>query len=447
MTKNITLFLFGLFLVLFQTRAQESLSLQQAIKIGLKNNFSIQIEKQKQELAANNNTLGQAGGLPNIMLGIDQGMSNTNLDNPAGFLRSGNIGANNFNPSLTVNWRLFGGFNAKMTKNRLELLQVQSNGNAMLIVENTVQAIILAYYTALLENERSKVFESSLKLSRDRYNYSKLKKDLGSAVTFDVLKDKNSYLTDSSNYLSQVFNQKNALRNLNLLLGKSVHVKYQFTDILRAVKKDYTLDELHSKMTASNTNLKNQYINLEILSKEINISKSQLYPTIDLNLRSSENWQTQDLSKAVFASGSNGEAGIKSTTGVLSANITLSFTLFNGGRIQSQIKNANIQERIGKLQTKDLELTLEHNLRNNFDTYQLRLGLSGIANENLKTAKLNLQLAEDRYKNGSITSFDYRTLQITYLQTALNYYQSTFNLISDEVQLIKLAGGLLAIYK
>lgn len=434
-------------LVSKSSSAQEGLSLNQAIQIGLENNFAIQIEKQKQLQAANNNTWGQAGALPNVTVGLVPSASNTSIDNPAGFLRSGNISANDLNPTAAVNWRLFGGFNARISKDRLELLQQQSDGNAMVIVDNTVQAIILAYYTVLLEQKRTEVFESTLKLSRDRYNYSKVKKELGSAVTFDILKDKNSYLTDSSNHLSQVFNHRNAVRNLNLLLGQDVDVAYQFTDILRAVKKIYSLDELHAKMIASNSNLKNQFINLEILSKEIDISKSQMYPTIDLNLRGSKNWQTQDLSEAVFASGDNGESGIKSSTGVLSANLTLSFTLFNGGRVQNQIKNAKIQERVGKLQTKDLELSLKHNLVNNLDTYNLRLGLSDIANENLKTAELNLQLAEDRYKNGSITSFDYRTIQITRLQTALSYYQSIFNLISDEVQLIKLTGGLLATYQ
>lgn len=440
------LFVVPLFFSVGACLAQETLSLTSAINTGLANNFSIQIEEQKKLQASNNNNWGQAGALPSVILNASEGLSNTNINNPASFLSSGSIKSSSFNPSLTANWTLFNGFNVKMTKERLGLLQTQTDGNAEVIIENTVQAIILGYYRVLLEEERTEVFRSSLKLSNDRYSYSKLKGELGSAVTFDILKDKNSYLTDSSNYIVQVLNHRNAIRNLNLLLGKDVDTSYTFEDSLTVEKKVFSLDELFARMTASNSNLKNQYINQEILKRDILISKSAMYPTVSLNLSGSKNWQSQDLSDAVFANGTNGESGISSSTANLAANLTLAFTLFNGGRVQNEIKNARIQERIGQLQIKDLELTLKNNLISNFDTYNLRKSLLDIANDNVQTSELNLQLGADRYKNGSINSFDYRDLQITYLQTALSYYQSIYDLLETEVELMRLTGGILGEY-
>jgi outer membrane protein len=431
----------------FHISAQESLSLQQAIKIGLENNFSIQIEKQKQVQAANNNNMGQAGALPNITLGATPNyrFSDSDTDSPFGF--SGANKTNSVSPTLSASWAIFNGFNVQMTKEKLNFLEEQSNGNAALIVENTVQAIILAYYNVLLESERYEVFESTLRLSRDRYNYSKLKKELGSAVTFDILKDKNSYLTDSSNFISQAFNLKNATRNLNLLLARDVNIKYAFTDILRVVKKDYSIDELATKMASNNTNLKNQFINQHILKKEVFIAKSGLYPSVNLNLSSSHDWNTRKLDQPFNRPDGSLQSEIKTTSLNMTASITLSFTLFNGNRTQTQIKNARIQERIGTIQIDQLKSTLQNNLISNFDQYNLRKSLMGISDENLSTAELNLQLAEDRYKNGSITSFDYRTIQITYLQTALTFYQSIYNLIDTEIELLRLSGGLMEVYK
>ena len=424
--------------------AQESLSLSEAIEMGLKNNFSIQIERNNQLIAANNNTWGQAGLFPNISLGMTAGYSRTNLDNPAGFLSSGNIKSNNYNPTVGLNWVLFNGLNVQMTKQRLELLQDQSDGNAAVIIENTVQAIILAYYTVLLEKERTEVFANTLNLSRDRYDYVKLKGELGSAVTFDILRDKNAYLTDSSNYVTQLLNHKNAVRNLNLLLAQPIDKSYQFTDSLMVQKTSFSLDEMASAMKSSNSNLRNQYVNQEILRKDIGIAKSAMYPTLTLNLNGSNNWQTQDLSDAQFSNGATGDSGIKSTTGNLAANLTLSFTLFNGGRIRNQIKNARIQEQIGQLQIRDLELTLDNSLISTFDQYQLRQNLNAIAAENLEASNLNLEMGEERYRNGSINSFNYRDLQITYLQTALSYYQSIYNLIESKTELLRLSGGILS---
>jgi len=423
---------------------QEGLSLSQAIEVGLQNNFSIQIEKQRQVQSANLNTWGQAGMFPNIALNATQSLNKLNLDNPAGFLRSGSIKSNSINPSVQANWILFEGMRIRMTKERLALLQGQSDGNAQIIIENTVQAIILAYYTVTLEKNRTTVFQNSLDLSKDRYNYVKLKGDLGSAVTFDILRDKNAYLTDSSIFLTQLLNQKNAVRNLNLLLGRPVDNEYTFADSLAVGLQDFDLDELNAAMTAANSNLKNQFINQEILRRDIRISESAIFPRLNLNLTGSNNWQTQDLSQAIFANGASGDSGIKSTTGNLTANLTLSFTLFNGGQIKNQIKNARIQERIGQLQIRDMELTLSNSLISTYDQYNLRKNLLGIAAENLQTSELNLSLGEQRYRNGSINSFNYRDLQITYLQTALSYYQSIYNLIESKTELLRLTGGILS---
>lgn len=432
---------------IIHVNAQETLTLSEAIRLGLQNNFSIQIEKQKKLQASNNNTWGQAGALPNITfnMGPAYSMSDLETDNPFRF--GGTTKNSNVNPSVNVAWTIFNGFNVRMTKERLEFLQDQTDGNAAFLIENTVQDIVLAYYNVLLEKERTDVFRSSLDLSGDRYEYSRLKGELGSAVTFDILKDKNSYLTDSSNYITQVLSSRNAKRNLNLLLGRDVDTPVEVSDSLSVVVKNFSLDELYAKMKGSNTNLKNQYINQQIIKRDLGIAKSSMYPTINLNLSGSNNWNTTFLDQPITRQDGSTQSEINSTSLDLSANVTLAFTLFNGGRIQNQIKNAHIQEQIAQLQVDDLELTLKNTLINNFDTYNLRKSLLNIAQENVNTATLNLQLGEDRYKNGSINSFDYRDLQITHLQTALVYYQSIYNLIETEVELMRLIGGILGEYQ
>lgn len=434
-----------LHLGVFMTQGQD-LTLSDAVVKGLENNFSIQIESQRVDIARNNNNAGEAGMFPSISVGIGESLSLTELDNPAGFLSSGNIKGRSFNPTATVNWTLFNGFNVRMTKDRLEYLEQQSVGNAQVVIENSIQAIILAYYTALLEEQRLDVFERTLKLSRDRYEYGRMRGELGTAVTFDILQDKNAYLTDSSNYISQVLNYRNSLRNLNLLMGIDVEEYYELTDSLEVEAQDFVLDELYGKMTSSNSNLKNQFITQEILRKDVQVAKSGLYPSINLNLNGSSNSQVQDLSGAEFANGTNGESGIKSSTLNYSAGLTLSYTLFNGGRIRRQLENARINEQIGQLQISELKQSLKNNLISTFDQYNLRNNLLAISIENVETSELNLQLATDRYRNGTITSFEFRDIQITFLTTSLQYVQAIFNLIESETELMRLTGGITESY-
>jgi outer membrane protein len=423
--------------------SQERVSLSDAIQIGLENNFSIQIEKKRLEIAQNNNTLGQAGMMPSVNANIGQNFTITELDNPAGFLRSGNIKGSTFNPGVAVSWNVFNGFNVQMTKDRLESLQQQSAGNTQIIVENTIQSIILAYYTALLEQQRLSVFDRTLSLSADRYTYIKMKAEMGTAVTFDMLQDKNSYLTDSSNFLTQELNYRNALRNLNLLLGQEVDTAIDLSDSLGVVPKEFVFDELYAAMSRTNSNLKNQFIAQETLKKDMGIAKSAMFPRLTLDLNGSKNSQVQDLSSAVFASGpSTITDAVSSSTLNYSAGLTLSYTLFNGGRVKNQIENSRINEVVGQLQTNELKLSLKNNLIGTYESYRLRKSLLAIAKENMATSQLNLQLATDRYQNGTISSFNFRDIQLNHLNNSLSYLQAIYNLIDVETQLMRLTGSI-----
>lgn len=423
---------------------QVDLTLADAIKIGLENNFSVKIEKKRVEIAKNNNNIGQAGMLPLVNANLVQNLSFTGIENPASFLQSADIKSRTLNPAMAVSWTVFNGFNVQMTKDRLEYLEKQSLGNAQLVVENSIQSIILAYYTAQLEQQRLSVFERTLQLSADRYKYIQMKAELGTAVTFDMLQDKNAYLTDSSNYLQQVLNYRNAARNLNLLLGTEVETQFKLVDDLTVDPRDFVFDELYARMSSSNSNLRNQYINQEILRRDVGVAKSALFPRVDLNINGSQNKQVQMLDNAVFAGGVGFPTGdaVKSSTLNYTAGLTLSYTLFNGGRIRRQLENAQINEQIGQLQINELKMTLKNNLIGLYDGYNLRKTLLNIAKENVATAELNLRLATDRYQNGTISSFNYRDIQLVFLTSSLGYLQSVYNLIDAEVELLRLTGGI-----
>jgi outer membrane protein TolC len=426
--------------------AQEQLSMSDAIQLGLSNNFGIRIEQVNQEIARNNNTWGQAGRYPSIDINVGQSNSITDIDNPASFLQ-GQIRSNDLNPVVAGRWTIFDGFSIRINKERLDLLEEQSDGNAEIVIENAVQAIVVAYYTVLLEQERTEVLEQVLTLSRDRYNYVLIRKDLGAAVTFDILQDKNSYLTDSSNYVLQELIYQNSMRSLNLLLAEDLTKRFALTGNLDSQSHTYSYQDLYAKMTRNNSNLRNQFISLELLRNTYAQSKAVRSPALDLNFGYSYDKNWQDLSNANFGNESGPPDVIKSRTTNYFANFTLAFTLFDGGRIKRQIKNARIQETMGALQTDELKLLLNNDLLMALDRYNVRIKLLEISAESLDNASLNLQLSEERYKNGTINSFNYRDIQVSYLQAALRNLQSKFDLIQTDTALLRLTGGILDTYQ
>ena len=253
---------------------------------------------------------------------------------------------------------MFNGFRVKITKAKLQQLQEQSEGNVAIAVENTIQAIVLGYYNALLQKEKLKTLKKVTKVSADRYLYMLERKELGSASTFDLLQTKNSLLTDSTNYLLQELAYKNALRNLNMLMAIDVEKEYKLIDKLILNETVFSLEGLKSKMLSNNQTLKNQFINQEIMRKDRGLTRSNMFPVVSF---------TSGYSSSISGFEGNSLGGQKiSTSGNESLNyyatLSLNFTLFNGNKAQRAYKNMRIQEEVAQLTTDEMKLTLMNDL-------------------------------------------------------------------------------------
>lgn len=457
------LFLSGAYAAL----AQDTLSLARAIQIGLQNNFDVQIGKLNVEIAKNNNNWGQAGMLPTINLIANQPNSIVQRKPANPFAVPGQNISDNLNGTLDAQFTLFDGFFVRISKARLEKLEELSNGNARFLMENTVQGIILGYYSVLLQREQLNVLIKNKEFSKERYNYVKLRKELGGAITFDVLQEQNNYLTDSASVLQQEILLKNAVRNLNLLINENINKTYVFSDQIPVVVEEYRYENLRDKMMSSNTNLRNQYISQELFRNATRAAESNYSPTVTLNMgangsldRLTANFRSptgnvientvgyvnRDQNLPVYNNVNETAFTRQTLTGNsygVFANFGLRFTLFNGGQIKRAVENARIQERIAELGTDQLKLSLENDLLASYDLYNLRRQLVQISQTRLQAAELNLQLGNERYKNGALSAIDLRIVQDNYQRAALENYLAIFASISSRVDLMRLTGGLL----
>jgi len=420
----------------FTGLAQQPLTLDDAILKGLENNFQIQIAQEQYNIAELNNNWGTVGRFPSISLGVQ---SVNRYDNTPSldsvtfkYKRSGGY-TNSLAPYANLQWLLFDGLSVSMNKHKLAYLEEYSMGYASIVVENTIQSIILGYYLTLLEEERLKVLESVKELSGDRYDYEMMRKELGSSVTFEVLQAKNSYYSDSTNYLLQQLRVKNAYLTLNLLLGEPPGVRFEPVDSFQVELQYYELDDLMNKMRSSNRTLLNQYINQEILKKDVSIAKSNLWPSLTMNAgtdysQSWYDWEKHDKNTYLFD---------------YYANFTLSFNLFNGGNTRRAIESAKINETIGQIEIQQVSQTLENLLVNQYDLYLIRKQLLEVAEVNLESARLNLQIATEKYRNGTINSFNYRDVQLIFLNASSNKLNAVYDLIDSQVELLRLSGGII----
>ena len=81
-----------------------------------------------------------------------------------------------------------------------------------------------------------------------------------------------------------------------------------------------------------------------------------------------------------------------------------------------------------------------------FDLYNVRKDLYNVAQENLEAANLNMQISRDKFRAGTINSFNYRDVQLIYLNASFNRLNTIYNLIDANTALMKITGGIISEY-
>ncbi|MBV6645842.1 MAG: TolC family protein [Cyclobacteriaceae bacterium] len=430
--------------------AQQQLSLNEAISLGLERHYDIRIEGRNVEIAKLNNNWG---ALFPSLTGTIQG-SRTTFDNrealsPFAILAKTNT--SQIQPGVNVNWNLLSIANITIGKRQLEQMQAESQGNADIVVANSIQAIILGYYGAVLQKRRLDEFQKQLSLSRDKYELLVIKAEMGSAVTSDLLLEEGNFLTDSANYINQLLTYNNAASNLNFLIGEpNPDREYLLTDDLVFEYEELTFQDLSNLVETQNLDLQKQYLTQSILGSTTKLRKLDRYPTLTLGGNYTWTRNRQDISDwpLDFRTGEDGSitnAGNNENFNY-GLNFTISFNLFDGGRVNRAIKEALIREDIGNIQTDKLKASLYRDLVQALDQYRIRKQLYDINDRRFQASEQNLNISEEKFKNGTINSFDYRTVQNNNLSAATVRLQSIFDLIDSQVTLMRLTGGLMQEY-
>ena len=419
--------------------SQQDLSLENAIKIGLKQNFEIQLSKKDLEINKLNNSLGNAGALPTLDISARTEKSiSDQTKNPTSFiqamLKSGSI-----NSAANISWTLLNGYRIKATKEKLNQLEYLSNGNLTLTIENTTQAIILSYYNCLLQKERLNLLQNVVNLSRERLIYYKTKNDIGIISRIDLLQFENTLLSDSSNLLTQKLNYKNSIKNLNLVLGVDLNAEWNFTDDMNSETRIFNYLSLEEKTLLNNTNIRNQSINNEIIRQDIVTAKSAYLPMVTFNSGAAYNRSVYDLGDSGLEVDNIGQA--------LNyyANLSINFRLYDGGKYRKILKESELRKDINNLNLERKKRDVLNKLSIYYEKYNSNIIQYNLSKKAYELAEINYEISNEKNNRGQINSFNLRDIEITYINSGINYLQSLYSLNESYLELVKITGGILEV--
>ncbi|MDC1384905.1 MAG: TolC family protein [Crocinitomicaceae bacterium] len=417
--------------------AQRDLSASEAVFISLEKNYQVIISGKQHSINELNNRWSEAGAFPTVDLTLINGNTiQDNTNNPFTFI-PGIVLTQSINPSLTANWNIFTGFAVRISKERLEILENQSANNAMAVIENTIQDVLKAYYTAQLQHDRKDLFKSIMELSKDKMHYYELKEKYSNANTLELMQFKNQYFTDSTNLLMQEISYDNSIRNLLLLMNDSTITAegLNLTDKMDIKVMDVDFSEAETEMYSNNQNLTNQYISLELQKTNTAFQRSFLYPTLSFQAGVQPGWSwIREIQNNAF----------QAETSNLSyyGNINLRYSIFNNWKNKRAVEVSKIQEEISTLNIENMKMTLSSTLQNLIALCKARVQLVSISQENLVYSKKALELAQERFAIGGINSIDLASFLNNYQNTLIQHYENLFNKMDTYLEIYKMTGKI-----
>jgi outer membrane protein len=423
------LFIFGLSI----GHSQEILTLKEAIEIGLEKNFDIQISKNNKEIAVTNVAIGNAGILPSLTGNINDNNSvtqstQTRSDGVTNELN--NARNNTLNYGVNLNWTIFDGFRMFARYDQLKTLNLQSEVALQMVVLTKVSDIAETYYTIVQQQEQLKALDTTIVISKKRYDLANNRFTIGRASKLEVLNAEVDWNTDKSNFTKQKELVANSKTLLNQIIGRDLTTPYS-TSLEFDFDKSLILADILNLSEKQNPQLKAQILSKEIAELELKQVKANRYPTINIL---SGYTISQTESSLGFLSQSSNKG--------FNYGFTATLNLFDGFAQKRNEKIAKIQIENSKIAIDQQEQNLKSAIITAYQSYLTNSELTEIEAKNESIAKQNLDITLAKYKIGTLTTLEFRTAQLNYVNAKVRSSNSKYLAKLSEITLQELAGNL-----
>ena len=413
-------------------------TLQECLNEGLQNNYSLKIQRNNQQVSDNNATLGNAGFLPTADLsGRYSGSSQdteTKLRDTREIVKENGIFNQTIDAGVNLNFTIFEGFNVSTTYKKLKELQGQGELNTRIAVENLVAGITAEYYNYIQQQIRLKNFKYAVALSKERLRVVEQRYRIGNFSGLDYQQAKVDFNSDSSAFMKQQEALQSSAIALNELLAReNLNVPIAVADTSIEVASELQLEHLMSSMMENNTSLLSARRDSRLAMLDYKLKVSQTYPYVRLNAG-----YGYTLNK--YNKGANYHRGSLGAD----FGVTIGMNIFDGNNLRRERRNAKINIENARLEQTDMEQTLKSDLYNIWQAYRNNLQVLDLEKENLVTARLNYEIAMERYMLGDLSGIEMREAQKSLLNAEERLLTASYNTKLCEISLLQISGQVQA---
>ena len=414
--------------------AQDLLLLDQAIEIGLENNFGIQIISNNAQIAANNRTLGNAGFLPSISLDGSRSESvedsRFQTGDTDGVVENLGARSTNTNAGVFLNWTLFDGMQMFINYDTLGELEELGAKEFRFQAENLIGQIIDSYVSVTRIHEQLRVLENSVEVTEERIQIAETMRDLGSGSEYDLLQARTDLNADRAAVLRERRVLKDAKISLNEILALDPDFDFEVTEDI-PVNRDLAYEYLYANMLENNVSLQLAQIEQRIAGLEMREIRSERFPEIELS--SGYDFNRTEGGGSFFQF--NETSGFR-------IGITARVNIFDGFDTNRRIQNARINLKNSELLLEEEKNRIDASFKRAFENYINSLELVDLEESNLDIAEETLDIALERFRTGTISAIEFREAQRAFLSAESRLIDAKYEAKVAETELLRLSGEL-----
>ncbi|SHL37778.1 TolC family protein [Flavobacterium chilense] len=422
-----------LFLCITEVNAQELLTIEDAMKIALENNFEIKIAKNNSKISETNVTVGNAGMLPSATASITDNNSVTNSSQTRqdGTSTSLNNAKNNsLNYGVSLGWTVFDGMKMFAKLDQLKELQKLGDSELKRTILVKIGQVNSAYYDLVQQQQQLSALDTTIVISKQRLTLAQNRFSIGKASKLEVLNAQVDLNSDQVALLRQKESYANAKILLNQYLARDPKIDFTVTNSV-SVDNKLVLVDLMDLAQKQNPALESQIINKRIAELQLKQVKADRYPVV--NLTSGYNF-AESQSSLGFTSSASSRG--------LNYGFNATLNIFDGFNQHRNEKVAKLQIENSQIAIEQQNMILNTQLSTAFQTYLTNLELIGLEEDNVTIAKQNLDITLDKFRIGTITTLDFRTAQLNYVNAKVRYSNAQYEAKLSEIALKELAGNI-----
>ncbi|QNN45110.1 TolC family protein [Pedobacter roseus] len=410
-----------------QIKAQEVISIEQAVENTLKNNLNIKQAAFSASLSEENVRQSKNALLPTVNGTVNQSMQWGRSQQVSGLFE--NTQNYNLSPNLSTNVSLFGGGTKINQIRQNKILLAANQTNVDKVKNDLILQVVTAYLQVLNNQDQVKATQQQLDVANSTLKREQALLDVGNKTLADISQAKSQAATAELN----LTNAQNQLTISYLTLGQLMEIQPPMTFKVQAplvnelnnIQNTYVPSDIYKQALSTFPDIKLAELNSKAAEKAIDVAKGGFFPQISLGggLGSAYYYQfNSNFPTSKFTNQLSDNFGQYVSMGI-------SIPIFNGFTTRSSVRKAKItwmQRKTDEQISKNNLIKVINQAVADLNAAQSRYSSTQNAFQAQKDA---FYVIDQRYNVGLVNSLDYSTAQTNRNKAEIDFILAKYDLL------------------